>query len=105
MDVSFQVVGSKRNINKIKNVAPIDRATPYDLTFCSQYGNSGLDAISKTNAGVVLCNKTLGEKVSAKPWQLLVLVDNPRLMFMHVVNRIHGKNRDFKRRISPLSYI
>jgi UDP-3-O-[3-hydroxymyristoyl] glucosamine N-acyltransferase len=105
MDASYTLVGSKRNISRVRNVAPIDEATSSELTFCSQRGDRGLATISKTNAGVVLCDKTLGENLSAKAGQVLVLVENPRLTFMHLANRLRRSNFNYKHRISPLSFV
>jgi len=105
MDGSYQVVGSRRNIKRVRNVAPIDEATPFDLTFCSQRGDKGLATISKTKAGVVLCDRTIGEYLSAKAGQLLVLVENPRLTFMHLANILRRSNFNYKHRISPLSFV
>jgi UDP-3-O-[3-hydroxymyristoyl] glucosamine N-acyltransferase len=105
MDVSYQVIGSRIKDKRIENVAAIDEATSHDFTFCSQRGDRGLVAISKSKAGLVLCDKALAESISAKPDQLLVLVDNPRLVFMHIANRLRGRKIDFGHKISHSSLI
>ena len=90
-------------MKQIKSVAAIDEATSHDLTFCSQNNSSGLRVISESDAGLVLCYNRVD--LSAKPDQLLVLVDNPRLVFMHVANRLHNVRVKRKYGISRLSCI
>ncbi len=36
LEVGYQIIGS-RTTERMKSVAAIDEATPYDLTFCSGY--------------------------------------------------------------------
>jgi UDP-3-O-[3-hydroxymyristoyl] glucosamine N-acyltransferase len=105
MEVDYRVIGSRKNMKQIKNVAAIDEASSCDLTFCSQNNGSGLRAISKSNAGLVLCYNRVDQHLSAKRDQLLVLVDNPRLVFMHVANRLHNVRVKRKYGISRLSCI
>jgi UDP-3-O-[3-hydroxymyristoyl] glucosamine N-acyltransferase len=89
LEVGYQIIGSRGNLKRIRSVAAIDEATPYDLTFCSGYHDKAASIVSNTNAGIILCNRSIGTRVSVRPDQLLVLVDNPRLVFMHVANRLH----------------
>ena len=104
MEVDYQVIGSRKNMKQIKSVAAIDEASSHDLTFCSQKNSSGLRAISESNAGLVFCYNRV-DHLSANPDQLLVLVDNPRLVFMHVANRLHNVRVKRKYGISRLSCI
>ncbi len=105
LDINYRVVGSRSNSNSIKNVAAIDEATSDDLTFCSSNDERGLNNISKSNAGVILCDSTAGTSISPKAQQLFILVSNPRLTFMHLANRMYGSRIRRRLAISHLSYI
>ena len=105
LEVGYQIIGSRRNLKRIRSVAAIDEATPYDLTFYSGYHNKAASIVSNTNAGIILCNKSIGTSISVRPDQLLVLVDNPRLVFMHVANRLHSIKIKRKSGISRFSCI
>ena len=59
-------MGSRSNSNSIKNVAAIDEVTSDDLTFCSSNDERGLNNISKSNAGVILCDSTDWNKYISK---------------------------------------
>jgi len=105
LDVDYEVRGSTANFRRIKSVAAIDDASPNDLTFCSKKTKNALDQISESNAGIIVHDKILSEKINANPNQLLISVENPRLVFMHLANRICGSKINYKRIISHLSYI
>ena len=105
LEVGYQIIGSRKNFKQIRSVAAIDEATSYDFAFCSQNDSSGLRAISESDAGLVLCHNRVDQHLSAKRDQLLVLVDNPRLVFMHVANRLHNVRAKRKYGISQLSCI
>ena len=105
LDIDYEAVGFRTNFNRIKNVAAIDEATSGDLTFCSSNDERGLNDISKSNAVVILCDSTVVTSISPKSQQLFILVDNPRLTFMHLANRMFGSRIRRKSAISRLSYI
>jgi UDP-3-O-[3-hydroxymyristoyl] glucosamine N-acyltransferase len=96
LEVGYQVIGSRRNFKRIRRVAAIDEATPHDLTFSSGNNEKAASMVSKSNAGIILCKRIIGTSASVRPDQLLVLVDNPRLVFMHITNRLH--HTEVKRR-------
>ena len=105
LEVDYQVIGSRANFKKIRSVAAIDDATPYDLTFSSGNNEKAASILSKSNAGIILCNRSIGTSLSVRPDQLLVLVDNPRLVFMHVASRLHSIRAKHKSGISRFSFI
>ena len=63
-------------------MAAIDDANSRDITFCSDLHS--VSSISKSNAGIILCNKKLGGKVKPKENQLLIFLSNPKLAFIHI---------------------
>jgi UDP-3-O-[3-hydroxymyristoyl] glucosamine N-acyltransferase len=64
-----------------------------DLTFCSWDGEKGTSAVSKSRAGMILCKRSLRGVVAANPTSQLVFLDNPRLAFVHFVNKIRDHDR------------
>ena len=72
---------------RVTHVSSLRAAGLDDLAFCSYEGTKGIDAITNSNAGIILCKKSLGGLVSAKENQLIVFLDNPRLTFVQFVNR------------------
>ena len=66
LDIDYRVVGSRPNFKSVKNVAAIDEATSDDLTFCSANDERALNDISKSNAGVILCDYNSWNKYFSK---------------------------------------
>jgi UDP-3-O-[3-hydroxymyristoyl] glucosamine N-acyltransferase len=93
MGFEFELVGCRTNM--IGGVAEINKATQNDLSFCSDDGQEAISTILNSNAGIILCRKSLRGFVSpSRPeQQLLVFLDNPRLAFMRLVNQLHNRNK------------
>jgi UDP-3-O-[3-hydroxymyristoyl] glucosamine N-acyltransferase len=89
----LNVVGYRTKM--IEGVAEINNATENDLSFCSDDGQKAISCILSSNAGIILCKKSLLGFVSPKisQQQLLVFLDNPRLAFVRIVNEIYNKKR------------
>jgi UDP-3-O-[3-hydroxymyristoyl] glucosamine N-acyltransferase len=104
LDIDYETKGIISNFRRIKSVASIDNATSSDLTFCSKKTKDASSEISQSNAGIILHHNSISN-VNAKPNQLLISVDNPRLVFMHLANRIYHSKSNFKNGISRLSFI
>jgi len=105
LEIDHQCSGSRQNFREIRSLSAIDEASSHDLTFCSGYHDKAASVVSKSNAGIILCDRSIGTKVSVKPNQLLVLVDNPRLVFMHIANRLHDTQMKRRSGISRLSCV
>lgn len=87
IEPSFEAAGPER---KIRGVSSIYQAESQDLAFCAWEGEKAANAISKSKAGMILCKKSLrGVKSDSQ----LVFLDNPRLAFVHFVNRVKSQGR------------
>lgn len=87
-DAPIQIEGDKSSV-KIKDATAIDRATKDHLTFCRDSGQKGVAAVSKSNAGVIICKSDLQGLVHPKDeGQLLIFTDNPRLAFILIFEKI-----------------
>lgn len=104
LEVDYRIKGCTSNFKHIRSVAAIDDATATDLTFCSKKTKSASNEISHSNAGIILHHNSVSD-VNAKPNQLLVSVENPRLVFMHLANRMYRSKSSHKQGISQLSYM
>jgi UDP-3-O-[3-hydroxymyristoyl] glucosamine N-acyltransferase len=109
LDIRYEASDGKRT-KVLKGVASLADACKNDLSFCSSGGEYGAYLISMSDAGAILCKKSIQDFISDygyNPYrphkvakvnhkkQHLILVDNPRLAFIRVVNRI--KNDDSRR--------
>lgn len=64
---------------KITSFASLDRATSSELSFCRFEGQKGIEMMTSSNAGLIIC---CGQYISGKR---LIIVSNPRLWFIKVV--------------------
>ena len=88
----------------VSSIAPINRACFKDLSFCSSEGDDAIRAISSSSAGVILCNKSvkqrLGQIEKQNHRQCLVFLDNPRLTIMHIINLVYKRKKSELRAVS-----
>jgi UDP-3-O-[3-hydroxymyristoyl] glucosamine N-acyltransferase len=90
LGVDFQPEGSG---GKVQRAASIDDATGSDLAFCWYAGEKGASYISKSRAGVILCKSEMQGMVHPHGRQLLVFTENPRLVFVRILNKMQGQNK------------
>jgi UDP-3-O-[3-hydroxymyristoyl] glucosamine N-acyltransferase len=112
----FTIYGPKER--QIKDIAPLDKATHHDLSFCSSYhlDDQTIEYISGSNAGVILCNYKILNSFSRlrlneltreddaggggggvdKPGKVMVFVDNPRLAFIKIAKIVKPENKNKK---------
>jgi UDP-3-O-[3-hydroxymyristoyl] glucosamine N-acyltransferase len=89
-DSDYTIQGQKSNSKSIRNVSSLHTGTSDDVSFCSSEEYKGMLSISQSNAGVILCKKSMEGLVypNHKEGQLLIFVDNPRLEFTRLAKRI-----------------
>jgi UDP-3-O-[3-hydroxymyristoyl] glucosamine N-acyltransferase len=106
LDIPYEASGD--NTTKlVKGVASLTDACKEDLSFCSSTGEYGAYLISKSDGGAILCKKSVQDFIfnyGYNPYkrhnkakvnhtkQHLILVDNPRLAFIRIVNRIRNND-------------
>lgn len=90
-DSDYTIQGQKTNSKSIRNVSSLHTGTRDDVSFCSSEEYKGMLSISQSNAGVILCKKSMEGLVypNHKEGQLLIFVDNPRLEFTRLAKRIN----------------
>ena len=89
---------------KVSGVSSLQWAGKNDLAFCIYEGVQGIKAIADSEAGILLCKKSLIGSVSAKEGCLLLFLDNPRLVFVHFVNK-EMENSCSRPRIAPAASV
>jgi UDP-3-O-[3-hydroxymyristoyl] glucosamine N-acyltransferase len=123
LDIRYETSDGKTT-KVAKGVASLADASKDDLSFCSSNGEYGAYMISKSDAGVILCKKSVQDfifKYGYNPYrpckiartnhrrQHLILVDNPRLAFIRIVNRLRNKKEEEEKKgstgISPTAVI
>lgn len=89
-DSDYTIRGQKSNSKSIRNVSSLHTGTRDDVSFCSSEEYKGMLSISQSNAGVILCKKSMEGLVypNHKEGQLLIFVDNPRLEFTRLAKQI-----------------
>jgi UDP-3-O-[3-hydroxymyristoyl] glucosamine N-acyltransferase len=105
---SYEIWGNRAPIN-VSSVAPINRACINDLSFCSSEGDDAISSISNSRAGVILCNKSLmqrlGRRQERKRQQCLVFLENPRLTIIHIIKLIYKRAEGELRKVSRTAII
>ncbi len=102
LGVNYRTAGKRGNV--VNGVACLEEATERDLSFCSSDGVTKIPSITNSRAGVVLCKTSMeGLVYPTAEGQLIVFVENPRLVFIHLANLIYEKRAQNK--ISPRAII
>jgi UDP-3-O-[3-hydroxymyristoyl] glucosamine N-acyltransferase len=117
LDIRYETPNDKTT-KIVKGVASLADACKNDLSFCSSNGEYGAYMISKSDAKVILCKKSVQDfifKYGYNPYrprktartnhrkQHLIIVDNPRLAFIRIVNRIKNKKEGKKKMLAGIS--
>jgi len=89
-DSDYTIQGQKSNSKSIRSVSSLHTGTGDDISFCSSEEYRGMLSILQSNAGVILCKKSMEGLVypNHKEGQLFIFVDNPRLEFTRLAKRI-----------------
>ena len=90
LGINYVCKGTKR---RTRGISSIKEGTKNDLSFCRHEGQKGLELISNSNSGVILCKKSMKELVQPKQDMQLIFLDNPRLVFVQISEKILGRKR------------
>lgn len=91
LNLSYKTEGN--NESEIKGMASITDAKLDEVSFCSFDGNKAIEIISKSSAGIILCKKSLYGLVHPKKGSQIIFLDNPRLVFVNIINKIFEKKK------------
>jgi UDP-3-O-[3-hydroxymyristoyl] glucosamine N-acyltransferase len=87
--IQYNYEGTRR---KVKGVSSIFNAKEDDLSFCFYDGEKGNSLISKSNAGTILCTKSLEGLVHPSfDGQQLFFVENPKFALVQIMSQIYKK--------------
>ena len=102
---SYEKLGIEGVPVTLSGVAPINKASIHDLSFCSYEGEKAIKSIASSRAGVILCKKSmrleLGSVQEQKQQQCLVFLENPRLTLMHIIKLIYKEKKKRNSRSFP----
>jgi len=65
----------------VRRPSPLASAEPDSVTFCTKEGETGLELIQRSRAGIVLCHSSLRGRVHGRS---AIFLANPRLAFIRV---------------------
>lgn len=86
-----QVLGNADRV--VVRPAPIDDSTPDSVTFYSKLAEHAGKRIGASGAGVVVCTPEAAATLQGEGERTLLLVANPRLAFIRVMNRFFAPPR------------
>ena len=100
--LNAEVIGNPEK--EIKNPGYLHTAGPDELVYCFlKDDEKDLDAIRKTNAGIIICQKHLKEKLQRMNIKAtLILSESPKYDFAKVIQEFFVKETP---KISPYAYI
>lgn len=100
--INAEIIGNP--MKEVANPGYLHTAKPNELTYCFlKNDEKDLEAIRKTNAGIVICQKHLKDKLtSTKNKPTLILSEAPKYDFARILQEFFVKE---KFTISPHSYI
>lgn len=99
LGIDYHFYRNTKNKKTFRNVTTIQQGKEEDLCYCSFDGEEAISLISKSNAGIILCKRSLEDSINQgqnKQLQLssrqqIILVNNPRAAFIGVINKIYRK--------------
>ena len=97
----YEVLGDSDR--RVSIASPIDKAGKESVTFCSKSTEDGLQFIRNSRAGVIISSKELSYREEDYKDKTLILVPNPRLAFIQVMQKYFQEKIEFG--ISPTAVI
>ena len=82
---------------------PIDRSDRDSVTFCSKNTEDALPMIRNSRAGVIICSRELSYKEDDYKDRTLILVSNPRLAFIQLMQKYFQEKIEFS--ISATAFV
>jgi UDP-3-O-[3-hydroxymyristoyl] glucosamine N-acyltransferase len=91
LGTTYRVEGIDR---KVTSLSSIYQATENDLSFCYYEGEKGASIISNSNAGIILCKKSMEGIIHPKPGkQQFYFMDDPKFTFFLIMRQIYKKKK------------
>jgi UDP-3-O-[3-hydroxymyristoyl] glucosamine N-acyltransferase len=97
LGIDYRFYRNTESKKTFRNVTTIQQGKEEDLCYCSFDGEEAISLISKSNAGIILCKRSLedsinqGQNQQLPSKQQIILVDNPRAAFIRIINKIYPK--------------
>lgn len=90
---AFEVLGKRDRY--VSTVSPIDKASRESVAFCNKKAAEGLQRVINSKAGVIICYDDLQFTEDDFKDKTLILVSNPRLAFIHVMQKYFQEKIEF----------
>ena len=110
LGISYDLYADTQKKKTFRNVSTIQQGKEDDLCYCSFDGKEAVSIISKSNAGIILCKRSLEGYLDEnyrilflRRKKQLIFVDNPRLAFIKIIKKIYPKK--MKTGVSPTATI
>jgi UDP-3-O-[3-hydroxymyristoyl] glucosamine N-acyltransferase len=90
--MGYSVLGSRDR--HVYTAMSIERANSESLSFCKNDTSTDMDAIRRSNAGVIICSNTLSFSQDDYIAKTLILVDDPKLAFIRVIKKYFSTKKN-----------
>src|SRR5918994_5637753 len=92
LGIDYRAEGAER---KAKGVASVYEANEDNLTMCYYEGDKGISIVSNSNAGIILCPKSMEGSIHPKTDenQCFLFVDKPKIALIHIINKTYENNK------------
>src|SRR5690349_10588928 len=91
LGIDYKTEGRNKSTSKFSSIFNADNN---DISFCYYEEDKALEVIKSSNAGIILCNTNLNDKVHPKEGQQLIFTENPRLAFVRLLKGISKSNNN-----------
>jgi UDP-3-O-[3-hydroxymyristoyl] glucosamine N-acyltransferase len=99
LGIDYHFYRNTKNKKTFRNVTTIQQGKEEDLCYCSFDGEEAISLISSSNAGIILCKRSLEDSINQgqnqqlqlSSKQQIILVNNPRAAFIRIINKIYPK--------------
>ena len=99
LGIDYHFYRNTKNKKTFRNVTTIQQGKEEDLCYCSFDGDEAISLISRSNAGIILCKRSLEDSINQgqnqqlqlSSKQQIILVNNPRAAFIRIINKIYPK--------------
>ncbi|MDN5846458.1 MAG: hypothetical protein L0H53_09315 [Candidatus Nitrosocosmicus sp.] len=87
---AFESEGREAYVIKFSSITEAGSA---DISFCYYEGDKAINYISKSNAGIILCKKSMIGKINPKDGPQFYFLENPRLAFVQLFQKYNITNK------------
>ncbi|MDR3611217.1 MAG: UDP-3-O-(3-hydroxymyristoyl)glucosamine N-acyltransferase [Ignavibacteriaceae bacterium] len=90
----YRIEGFSDSIS-FNNVRPIEEANDESLVWIKGKKENKQELVEKTNAKVIICDKSLLISPALKERKCFIIVDDPKLIFLRIAEQLFGRKKKY----------